>query len=649
MKNKQKKNWNKTIKVVKRCLNIFEESDKGCLARDVAKNVLNTAYELLTVWITSQLIDMVVSGEPWRDIMIFVLTTAAVTHGLSFAATTIDRRHNCHSFASVSYDNRVLWEKIINMDYVHIENPETHIALQRMRQGFGRMNRVAYGIYSCITGLISIIASAVMILPLALRGVPGATGFMGFVSSPWGLVSLVGAVAVIEVGRGLITSKITYKYFSNAMNDRKKIQGERTSSHYIDSTLQRYQNGKDVRIFDERELIMREYESSAMDTVDVWHDVLRKMWGSDSVTALMSLLTNLIMYGFAALRAVSGALSVGEIIGFVMYFSRITGGIGTLTDGIGSISVDVDFLDDAFKFLDIPDEKYKGTLPTEKRDDDEYEFEFKNVWFKYPNSEQYVLRGVNLKWRIGEKMALVGKNGCGKSTLVKLLCRLYDPTEGEITLNGIDIRKYRYEEYMALFSVVFQDSGLFSFSVAENIACCPRKGDIVPPSWGNGGNIHVAAADTGYDPDKVRDCVERAGLGERISRMENGIETCLYKDFDENGVEISGGEAQKLCLARAIYKGAPFIVLDEPTASLDPISEHDIYTKFNGIVGTKTAVYISHRLSSCRFCDEITVMENGAIAERGTHDELIARGGVYGKLWAAQAEYYKDTAGDLYM
>ncbi len=338
------------------------------------------------------------------------------------------------------------------------------------------------------------------------------------------------------------------------------------------------------------------------------------------------LLSRLLMYGFAVMRAVSGALSVGEIIGFVMYFSRISSGISAMTSGLGNISIDVDFLDDAFKFLDIPDEKYNGTLPTEKRDDNEYEFEFKNVWFKYPNSEQYVLRGVNLKWRIGEKMALVGKNGCGKSTLIKLLCRLYDPTEGKITLNGIDIRKYQYEEYMALFSVVFQDSGLFSFSVAEN-----------------------TAADTEYDPDMVRDCIERAGLGERLSRMENGNETCLYKDFDEHGVEISGGEAQKLCLARAIYKGAPFIVLDEPTASLDPISEHDIYTKFNDIVGTKTAVYISHRLSSCRFCDEITVMENGTIAERGSHDELVARSGVYGKLWAAQAEYYKDTAGELYM
>ncbi|MCM1167112.1 MAG: ABC transporter ATP-binding protein/permease, partial [Lachnospiraceae bacterium] len=262
---------------------------------------------------------------------------------------------------------------------------------------------------------------------------------------------------------------------------------------------------------------------------------LAKLYRQDLVTVLPQLLPNLLMYGFAALRAVSGVMSVGEIIGFVMYFTKITEGLIGSTNtngvlgGIENILVDVEFLDDALKFLDIPDEKYKGTLPTEKRDDNEYEFEFRNVWFKYPNSEQYVLRGVDLKWRVGEKMALVGKNGCGKSTLVKLLCRLYDPTEGEITLNGIDIRKYKYEEYMALFSVVFQDSALFSFSVAENVA-----------------------ASANYDPELVKSCVERAGLGERLARMENGIETCLYKDFDEHGVEISGGEAQKLCLARAI-------------------------------------------------------------------------------------------------
>ena len=283
---------------------------------------------------------------------------------------------------------------------------------------------------------------------------------------------------------------------------------------------------------------------------------------------LIELFITIMLYGFAIFRAVSGAMTAGEVVAFVMYFSRIQYAVLGISDIIASILSRAPMWQQLFDFLDIPDEKYKGTIPTEKRDDNEYEFEFKHVYFKYPDSEDYVLKDVNLKWRIGEKMALVGKNGCGKSTLVKLLCRLYDPTEGEITLTGIDIKKYKYEDYMALFSVVFQDSKLFSFSLAENVA-----------------------ADTVYDSECVTDCVIRVGLGERLEAMEKGIETCLYKDFDEKGVEISGGEAQKLCLARAIYKGSPFIVLDEPTAALDPISEHDIYTKFNGIVGTRTAIY----------------------------------------------------------
>lgn len=331
------------------------------------------------------------------------------------------------------------------------------------------------------------------------------------------------------------------------------------------------------------------------------------------------------MYGFAVLRAMSGMLTPGEVIAFVGYCSEISAGVSEISDGMGLLKIAPTFCKQYFDFLDIPDEKYKGTIPTEKRDDNEYEFEFRHVYFKYLDSEDYVLKDVNLKWRIGEKMALVGKNGCGKSTLVKLPCRLYDPIEGKITLNGIDIRKYKYEEYMALFSVVFQDSKLFSFSLAENVV-----------------------ADTEYDAELVESCVRRAGLSERLDTMENGIETCFYKDFDDKGVEISGGEMQKLCLARAIYKGSPFIVLDELTAALDPISERDIYTKFNGIVGTRTAIYISHRLSSCRFCNEITVMENGRIAERGSHDELLDKSGVYKELWTAQAEYYKDTAGELY-
>lgn len=250
--------------------------------------------------------------------------------------------------------------------------------------------------------------------------------------------------------------------------------------------------------------------------------------------------------------------------------------------------------------------------------DNEYEIEFQNVSFRYPGSDSYALKNVSIKFRIGEKRAIVGMNGSGKTTFIKLLCRLYDPTEGVILLNGINIQKYNSLEYLSILSVVFQDYKLFSFSLAANVA-----------------------ATSEYDETAVVEALEKAGFGERLKTMPNGIETVLYKDFEQSGTEISGGEGQKIAIARAIYKNAPFVILDEPTAALDPIAEHEVYSKFNEIVGERTAIYISHRLSSCRFCDRIAVFDNGQIVQLGTHETLVAdETGKYYQLWSAQAQYY---------
>ncbi len=250
----------------------------------------------------------------------------------------------------------------------------------------------------------------------------------------------------------------------------------------------------------------------------------------------------------------------------------------------------------------------------------DYVIAFENVSFKYSDSDEYAIKNLDLQFRAGQKLAVVGMNGSGKTTLIKLLCRLYDPDEGRITLNGIDIRKYNFKEYMDIFSVVFQDYKLFSFSLANNVATSNE-----------------------YDEQRIRQNLDKAGFAKRFTDMPQGIETPLYKDFDEAGVEISGGEAQKIALARALYKDAPFIILDEPTAALDPIAEYEIYTKFNDIVGNKTAIYISHRLSSCRFCDDIAVLHEGQLIQRGNHDSLVAdKHGKYHELWSAQAQYYQN-------
>lgn len=269
----------------------------------------------------------------------------------------------------------------------------------------------------------------------------------------------------------------------------------------------------------------------------------------------------------------------------------------------------------------MPNNMYYGTLTTEKRADNEYEIEFHNVSFKYPGTDIYALKNLNLKFNIGQRMAVVGMNGSGKTTMIKLLCRLYDPTDGEITLNGINIKKYEYDEYLNIFSVVFQDFKLFSFTLGQNVA-----------------------ASLNYDSAQAEKCLAMAGFKDRMNTMPKGLDSPLYKDFEEDGVEISGGEAQKIALARALYKDAPFIVLDEPTAALDPVAEFEIYSKFNEIIGDKTAVYISHRLSSCRFCDDIAVFHEGELIQRGSHDALLAdKDGKYCELWNAQAQYYTEN------
>ncbi|MCD8145352.1 MAG: ABC transporter ATP-binding protein/permease [Oscillospiraceae bacterium] len=282
------------------------------------------------------------------------------------------------------------------------------------------------------------------------------------------------------------------------------------------------------------------------------------------------------------------------------------------------------FLEPYFDLLDTPNNMYQGSLTTEKRNDRQYEVEFRDVSFRYPGSDTYALRHVNMKFRVGSHLAVVGMNGSGKTTFIKLLCRLYDPTEGEILLNGIDIRKYRYHEYMDIFSVVFQDFKLLALPLGQNVA----------------GTVD-------YDQSRVLDSLEKAGFSDRLAELSKGLDTSLYKELDAEGVEVSGGEAQKIAIARALYKDAPFIILDEPTAALDPMAEAEIYSRFNDIAGDKTAIYISHRLSSCKFCDEIAVFDHGQVIQKGTHESLVAdEGGKYYELWNAQAQYYTEETSD---
>ena len=613
--------------ILLRAIKLNEQADRGYTLRLVLCKILSLANEYSFILLISVITNGIASGKKLGELLASTGLFLSFCLAAHIAVIFIKRRESSHN---AKHDTRLrvmLNEKLMNMDYVHLEDPD-----MQNRYGmcmdylfdFHGVTSVSRSMGNFAEAVFRIIIGAALIIPSVILG-GGQSGFAGFITSPWGFLVAVAVVTVSEFIKNIYFNRKTFYLYEGVIGDDRFQLNSRSHFAYMNYVVKNYRSGKEIRLYAEQELILKEMQRSTDNNHKLWLKAFYK-WNKYGIgVELMNLISSGVMYGYAILRAIYGTLSAGEVIAFVMLFTRVLRGITGISNELADFRVSAERCKDVFDFLNIPDQKYKGTIPTEKRSDNEYEFEFRHVWFKYPGSEQYVLRDVNLKWRIGEKMALVGRNGCGKSTLVKLLCRLYDPTKGEITLNGVDIRKYDYEQYMSLFAVVFQDSKLFSFSVAEN-----------------------TAASTEYNAERVEDCVRRSGLSERLDSMPDGINTYLYKDFDEHGVEISGGEAQKICLARAVYKGSPFIVLDEPTAALDPISEHDIYTKFNGIVGTRTAIYISHRLSSCRFCDEITVMDNGEIVERGSHDELIAAGGNYSRLWSAQAEYYKDTAGELF-
>ena len=333
-------------------------------------------------------------------------------------------------------------------------------------------------------------------------------------------------------------------------------------------------------------------------------------------------------YAWLILRTMQGGISVGS---FTMYVSAVTtfaSALRTVLDNLTEIRVYDRFYDRLDEYLSVP-ARLRGDDDGRNHDvsgrkekkrilsEGEHVIEFRNVGFRYAGSDTWALRDVNLTLKPGARLAVVGENGAGKTTFVKLLTRLYDPTEGEIRMDGIPIQEYDYDSYMSAFSAVFQDYRLFSFSLEENVT-------LARPA----------------EEGKAEDALRRAGFGEKLDSLSGGIHTAVYKNFDETGFEPSGGEGQRIALARALYRDAPIVVLDEPAASLDPRAEFELYRHFNELTEGKTAVYISHRLSSTRFCDEIAVFAGGRIVEQGTHEELMERKGVYAELFEMQAQFY---------
>lgn len=397
----------------------------------------------------------------------------------------------------------------------------------------------------------------------------------------------------------------------------KHIKAERTLNYYIEQVYNDYEKGKVVRLYDMKEIIGKRFRESNNFVAGVFEEFFPVKYFVEGAGTLISGVSLMFSYMFVMLKVLSGAITIGVLTKYVGAITQLNNGMIQIVKVNDEIRLQCEYLKTFSDFIKLKNKRETGTIPVEKRLDNEYEIEFHNVSFAYPGSSEMILKKLSCKINMKDKLAVVGRNGAGKTTFIKLIARLYDPTEGYITLNGVDIKKYDYKEYLKLFSVVFQDFSLFAFPVEENVV-----------------------TDVEVDEERVWKILELAGVKDVVDEMPLNIKTPLFK-YDEGGVECSGGEQQKIAIARALYKDAPFVILDEPTAALDPISEYEIYSKFNELVKDKTSIYISHRMSSCRFCDDIMVFDNGKIVQRGRHDKLMEdKDNIYSKLWNAQASYY---------
>ena len=598
-----------------RAMKIWQKTAPQLLPSIFCAQVASKLTPLAGIFLSGHILNALAAGAPGEQIWPLVALTLGVTAGLAAVTAALNRWQQVQQECAFYLVHKLLSDKKASMDFPDADSQRVADMLAQILQN---SNFAAWGLFHVIfdfpklcAACASILLGGAMAVSLFLLPVP--QGGMVLLNSP----VLVAGMLAAMVGTAAISSALE-NYIQRQWADyaaRGRL-GNRFFSAYGFFAMD-WKRALDIRIYRQEEITSayscQEFFGQKSDIAYF----LRGKGGLLTIAAQGIQVTALgLVYLFVCLKTWAGAFPIGSAMRYIGAVTEAFSGISALLVCLGELQANAVFLKDSYAYLDTPNTMYQGSLTTEKRSDRNYQVEFRDVSFRYPGAEDYALRHVNMRFKVGSRLAVVGRNGSGKTTFIKLLCRLYDPTEGQILLNGIDIRKYRYDDYMNIFSIVFQDFQLFAMPLGENVATSAH-----------------------YDPARVTACLEQAGFGERLKTM--GLDTHLYKQLDKQGVEVSGGEAQKIAIARALYKDAPFIVLDEPTAALDPVAEAEIYEKFDEIAGDKTAIYISHRLSSCKFCDEIAVFDNGQVVQQGTHAQLLSdQGGKYHALWQAQAQYY---------
>ena len=454
------------------------------------------------------------------------------------------------------------------------------------------------GILDCITSFLGAIINVVTYIAIVLTVGPI-------------ILLLVGFVITIQLVINRLKQNSEYKWHVKQAPVYRKMM-------FLNDILSNLQFGKEMRVYTLQEYFL---DKGKINFKKSFLPNLKKSVieaeGLGFTTEIAKVFQKLVIYIVLGVKVIFNGMAIGDFSLYLSSADKLTNCLSCLVETISNLMTCGIFAEEFRYCITLSEEKQKMYGNKVVPDDGDLSIEFCNVSFKYPNTETYVLKNISFKLNSGESMSLVGVNGAGKSTIVKLICRFYEPTEGNIFIGGINIKELSSDEYIRLIGVVFQDFKLFSFSVKENISMS-----------------------VDFDEDRIKQSIDKSRLGKKIENLSNGSETYISREFDENGVEFSGGEGQKLAIARAIYRNSPIIILDEPTAALDPIAEYDVYSRFNELSKSKTAIYISQRLSSARFTDKIAVLDGGKIVEFGSHNDLILNDGVYSEMFNMQKQYY---------
>lgn len=573
--------------------------DKWYLLYFIPLTILNSISPFIDVFFTKIIIDAVVQSDSFDTLSRVLIEMLVLKLIIGILSKLFS--HGCNKkIIDIRAQMRLdINEKSMLVKYEYLEDPTYLDMKSRASQCIDNnydIAGIANNVSSFITNIITLLGLAYLISQLNLL-----------------MVLLIIFVVVINSYAKAKQARKTHFFRSQFSKIARKL-------FYIIGVTWDYKYAKEIKTYnlkswlsDKKQNYLKETSSNS-----------NKIFFLSTLISLLSVLTSavqqLVVYLYLVINVLNQTITIGEFSMYVTAINRFSISLTNIMGAYIAIAESSLYLADYISFLEL-ETSYQMHQIDEEIPTDQVEIEFCNVSFAYPGQEKLALEDVSVRISKNEKLAIVGENGAGKSTFVKLIMRLYTPTKGKILLNGIDIQTIELSTYTKLISSVFQDYKALAFSVKENISI-----------------------DDNFSEKRMKDTLTEVGLIRKIDGLQHGIETNMSKEFDMEGIEFSGGEQQKVALAQAIYKDAPIVILDEPTSNLSPIAEFELYKSFNDMVQDKMAIFISHRLSSCRFCDSIVVLDKGKIVEYGGHDALLKQGGMYFDMFYAQSEYYSKLA-----